>query len=45
MRSSLLRSSSLIDAWLKIINALAQHPDKDHLVQLLGFILWHLWKS
>ena len=45
LRSSYLSSSTMMDKWTEVCNALSQESDSDSLIQLFAFLLWQIWKD
>ncbi|XP_021631810.1 uncharacterized protein LOC110629204 [Manihot esculenta] len=45
LRSSYLLSSTMMDKWTEVCNALSQESDSDSLIQLFAFLLWQIWKD
>ncbi|KAJ9182498.1 hypothetical protein P3X46_006489 [Hevea brasiliensis] len=45
LRSVFLHSVDVKDCWTELLIPLRNHEDHQQLIQLLVFILWHVWKS
>ncbi|KAJ9176771.1 hypothetical protein P3X46_012050 [Hevea brasiliensis] len=45
LRSSLFQALDIKDCWLELLSPLKDHFDRQNLIQIAVFIMWHIWKS
>lgn len=45
LRSTILTGATIIKKWIRVCDTLCHEQEKQELIQLFAFLLWHIWKD